>query len=38
MNSMPNPKPKSGDVKKVYPTKRDTFIDVIFNQKKALKV
>jgi hypothetical protein len=35
---MPKAKPPSSEVMKKTVTKRNTFIDAIFNQRKALKV
>ena len=37
INELPDPKPKEKKIK-IKPTRRDTFIDVIFNQKKDLRV
>ena len=37
-NTMPNPKPAKKDVRNIKPTKRDTFIDKIFNENKKKKV
>jgi hypothetical protein len=31
IKELPNPKPDKKDIKKVKPTRRDTFIDVIYN-------